>query len=679
MKIKIFLIFLITLGCFLLVPVVEAAELKPTYPRLANYFLKWEINAQEARELAKWDLLILDMEVAGNSPDSLRLIRELNPKVIILGYITTQEIIDDINQAAGYTGAFLRRELKSKINDSWWLRDPAGNRISNWPGTYMLNVSDQAGRDASGKRFNDYLPEFVAEKIARPGYFDGVFYDNTWGDVSWVNNGNLDLNNDGQKDTASTADQAWASGFKKILEKTRSLTSRDFIIVGNGRVHWDYQGLLNGMMLESFPSFWENGGHWSGSMETYTKLPSVNIPPSLPVINVNKKNQTNYQAFRFGLTSTLLGDGFYSFDYDITNHTQTWWYDEYDFNLGPARNQAQNLLKPTSASVWQPGLWRRDFKFGSVFLNSTDKDQLYIFNKEGFEKISGSQDKKINSGEKITYLKLAPQDGIVLLKSPDAIYDSVFVNGYFYRVFNDRGEQLRNGFFSFSNVYPAGAPVVVANSSRSEVEDVSMHAHQGKIFLHKNGRQLTGFSAYDNLFRQQVNLATQATDGFFNLAVVGPTAGGGPQVRLFSADGRLLSSFFAYDKKLRGGVSVALADVDGDGVLEIITGPGRGEQPLVKIFTLAGELKASFLAYDKKFTGGIEVAAGDLNGNGSAEIVTVPGAGGGPQVRIFNSSGRVLGQFFAYQENYREGLKISLSDINQDGQLEILAGVKNFY
>jgi len=672
-------ILLTLISLLLFFPAIsQAADLKSGYPRLANHFLKWELSLSEARELAKWDLVVLDMEVQENSPEALRLIREINPKVIILAYITTQEIIEDINQAAGWTGAFLRRELKSKIIDSWWLRDQNGNRISFWPGTYMLNLTDGAGLNSQGKRFNDYLPEFVAEKIAAKKFFDGVFYDNTWGDVSWINNGNLDVNNDRFKDSAQEADLAWSQGYIKMLKKTRDLLGKDFIIVGNGKVFQGYQNLLNGMMLESFPSEWENGGHWTGSMQTYFRLPSLNVYPQISVINVNKKNQFNYAAFRFGLTSTLLGHGFYSYDLDVTDHTQLWWYDEYDVNLGPAQSQAYNLLQPSAPTVLQPGLWRRDFKYGSVLVNSTIKDQLYSFNKESFEKISGTQDKAVNSGAAISFIKLPPQDGIVILKRAENIFNAPFINGYFYRVFNYQGQQTKNGFFAFSNAYPASASVVIADGSRRESEDVAIFTDKGIVKLMKNGQELASFSAYNNLFTKPLNLGVKINDGFCELVVTGTTVGGGPQVRVFTATGKLTSSFFAYNQKLRGGVSVALGDVTGDGNLEIVTGPGPGEKPIVKIFSLSGELKNSFLAYNEKFTGGVEVAVGDLNGNGVAEIITGPASSGGPQVRIFNSAGRPLTQFFAYDQSYRGGLKISVSDLDNDGKLEILVGIKNF-
>jgi hypothetical protein len=676
MKLKL-VVILILLGFFLYPQFLQAADLINTYPRLANYFLKWEISEQEARELAKWDFLVLDMEVQENSPGALRLIRELNPDIIILAYITSQEIIDNINQAAGNTGAFLRRKLRLAISDNWWLRDTSGRKICNWPGTYMLNLTNFSGKNENNQKFKDFLPEFVADNIASSGFFDGVFYDNTWGDISWINGGDIDVDNDGHRDDSISADNLWTQGFREMLQKTRNLLGDEFIIVGNGRVFWGYQDLLNGMMLESFPSYWENGGHWSGSMETYLKLPVANIYPQLSIINVNKKNQIDYKSMRFGLASALLGEGFYSFDYDTSNHSQTWWYDEYGVNLGPAQNSAYNLL--TENNNIQPGLWRRDFKFGSVLLNSTDKNQLYVFSKENFEKITSLQDKEVNSGEKINFVNLPSQDGLVILKTSDSILNSTFINGYFYRVFNDKGNQVRNGFFSFSSVFPTGSSVVIADGGYQETEEINIVADRGKLSLDKNGSEIVSFFPYNNLFRNKLNIDTKINNGFFEIVAIGPTVGGGPQVRVFSADGRLLSSFFAYDKNMRGGVSVALGDVDADGSLDLITGAGFNDKPLVKVFSLSGELKYSFLAYDENFKGGVEVAVGDLSGNGQMEIVVAPGPGGGPQVRIFSGNGQILGQFFAYDKIFRDGLKITLSDLNQDGRQEILVGIKNFF
>ena len=43
-------------------------------------------------------------------------------------------------------------------------------------------------------------------------------------------------------------------------------------------------------------------------------------------------------------------------------------------------------------------------------------------------------------------------------------------------------------------------------------------------------------------------------------------------------------------------------------------------------------------AFQPNFTGGVRVATGDINGEGTPDIITGAGAGGGPHVKIFDGS-----------------------------------------
>src|SRR5260370_33719098 len=93
--------------------------------------------------------------------------------------------------------------------------------------------------------------------------------------------------------------------------------------------------------------------------------------------------------------------------------------------------------------------------------------------------------------------------------------------------------------------------------------------------------------------------------------------GGGPHVKVFDGKtGALLSSFFAYDPNFTGGVYVAAADVNGDGRAEIITGAGRTGGPPVRVFDgLSGvQVEPGFFAYDPHFHRGVPAEAGDVHG-----------------------------------------------------------------
>ena len=663
--------FIVLSFIFLLAFPVTAAkvELPKVFPRLANYFLKWELSDYEAENLAKWDLLILDMEVQENSPEALKKIRQLNPDVVILAYITSQEIMSDFKY---YHLAHLRPKLEASIIDSWYLKDTKGNKVTNWPGTYMLNLSDGVKTNSQGQRFNDFLPEFILNNIKSTGLWDGVFYDNTWGDVTWIANNDLDLNNDGVRDGINEANANWASGFKKMLQKTRNLVGNDFLIMGNGKLYEPYQGIMNGMMFENFPSFWEGDGTWAGSMKNYLKLPSLNVQPSVSVLNTYNKSQNNFSLMRFGLTSTLLGEGFFSYDYDTSNHGQLWWYDEYSVNLGKAISTAYN--PNNNSTIINNGLFRRDFENASVFVNAGNKREIQIFSQENFARITGTQDPNFNSGERINFLDLQAKTGAILLKSDQIIRNTVFSNGFLYRFFDGSGKQTQAATFSFIKAYPNNSEIILVSGDKKETV---INAAAGVVKIIENG-QSRSFIPFPR-FKGDLSLAVLKNNNNFEKIVVGPGLGGGPQVLVFDNQSKLIANFFAYDKTLRTGVNVAVADVDNDGDMEIITAPGKGAEPLVKVFSLSGKLKYSFLAYDKNFRGGVSISAGDLNKNGFSEIITIPASSGGPHVRIFNFQGRAVGGFFAFDKTERDKFKITLGDLNGDGKMEIVVGRQSPY
>jgi hypothetical protein len=117
----------------------------------------------------------------------------------------------------------------------------------------------------------------------------------------------------------------------------------------------------------------------------------------------------------------------------------------------------------------------------------------------------------------------------------------------------------------------------------------------------------------------------------------------------------------SYDPAFLGGVRVAAGDVNGDGRADIVTGAGPGGGPHVKVFSGANlSLLHSFFAYTPAFTGGVFVAAGDVNGDGRADIVTGAGPGGGPHVEIFSGADLALLQsFFAYAPAFTGGVFVA--------------------
>jgi hypothetical protein len=165
-------------------------------------------------------------------------------------------------------------------------------------------------------------------------------------------------------------------------------------------------------------------------------------------------------------------------------------------------------------------------------------------------------------------------------------------------------------------------------------------------------------------------------DGIADL-IAGAGPGGAPRVAIFNGiDGSLIRDFFGYEDTFRGGVNVAASDVDGDGISEIILGTGVGGGPRVRILngTDFRPLRDVF-AYNADFRGGVNVAAGDVNGDGFADIVTSTGSGGGPRVVVLDGPTlNQLASFFDFDPNSRTGVNAAVGDVNGDGFGDIVVG-----
>jgi hypothetical protein len=204
--------------------------------------------------------------------------------------------------------------------------------------------------------------------------------------------------------------------------------------------------------------------------------------------------------------------------------------------------------------------------------------------------------------------------------------------------------------------------VAVASGGRREAEI--------RLFT-TDGLFVRSFPAFAAGFKGGVSLASARADGpRRNNLVAGALAGGAPQVRVFDYNARPYSTFLAYDERFRGGVDVATGDLDGDGRDEIVTGAGVGGGPHVRTFSLSGVVKGGFFAFGSARRSGVDVAVGDLDGDGRAEIVA--SAPDETEVRVFDAKGQQLGTLQPFGGKVRGTGRVEVEDLDGDGSAEIV-------
>lgn len=181
-------------------------------------------------------------------------------------------------------------------------------------------------------------------------------------------------------------------------------------------------------------------------------------------------------------------------------------------------------------------------------------------------------------------------------------------------------------------------------------------------------------------------------DGFADV-IIGFRTGGKPfsgQVQVLNGERlRFNQHSLMFDRNILGttavGTQVAGGDVDRDGYGDLIIGADSGGGPVVTIlrgnYASSNQVStiATFFAYDQNFRGGVRVGAADVNADGHVDVLTGPGPGGGPTLNIYNGGHLALGSVYtlvsacAFDCNLRNGLYVGTSgDLNRDGYNEVL-------
>lgn len=354
------------------------------FPRLANYallapdtiaFLN-NVSQHEVEQVAsRYDLLV------GSSFDHtlgaaawVRRLKSLNSTLRILPY--KQAFMAQFD--GGIDSSGLLQSFNTGLHPSWFMRRPTGEVLSEpaFPQNVQLNHTPFS-EAVNGLTVNTYTADFLADQVLTSGLWAGIHFDQP----EWYINPllgepppSIDLNRDGVAEPVGAVQHAWALGFFDYFTTMARRLGSGTLLYGNaghipgnpmvlpmlngwqGEVVSPYAIAPGGEWLTDAPSKWYRLVENYRLATTYARAPQLvslqftgrelgeqtgGLTPNGYPQRTPQIEWRDYRRMRLGLTTALLGNGFFEYDL-VDNTTAPVWFDEFAVDASGAATTAMS-------------------------------------------------------------------------------------------------------------------------------------------------------------------------------------------------------------------------------------------------------------------------------------------------------------------------------------------------
>lgn len=655
-----------------------------SFPRLVNYYLEPYLEKSDYEKLSRNDVVILDMEYQNTQPELFKYLRSKNPDIIILAYVASQYVyqVEDSNNDS------LRNDINDGTKPEWYLFDTDREHISIWSATEMMDVTSE---------WKKYLPQFVSDKIISSGLWDGVFFDGVWENISWLNNGDIDLDNNRVADDLGQADWEWKNNVINLLENMRSLVDENTLILANS--HNYFAKYLDGGMFENFLD-WKS---WTHEILSYQ---DIFLNDNIAVLNSNTSDtgkKDDYQKMRFGLTSALLFDGYYSFDFGPNQHGQIWWYDEYNIDLGNPLGEPHKINGASDTvflDTFENGLENYKFFQGgdknnfSVSLIDNSIHAQSSSHTEKWNEFLHSDLNKITFEKNKTYQISFKYKVLEKSKSGYFYFGARNKNNQSVRFAtwnNGEGELIKyftpesKDYYLYFGIKYDGSIIIDDIEVKKVEPDIYRRDFENGIILVNPTGQDQLIELDNNYWRLKGEQAPKHNTGLLvNKVLLHPQDGiillknrmkilidpySQPEwrTRVFDFEGNLMDKIYHQV----GYTTEFISDLNGDGWDEKINVIKSNGFDAIQITNLEGKLLTPIIYPYGKFSGDINIDIGDVDLDNQKELV-VGRINGKSDILVLDHNGQIENKFYSYGDKFNWGVNVAVGDVNGDGKNEIV-------